>query len=74
MHSMQKKHKIKIIWDFYTSNISQYIYTIKYPILAKKTKRYYLGHDVAMTSPAVVACHRGCVLPLAVVHMTSHTL
>ncbi len=25
-------------------------------------------------SPAVVGCHRGCLLPPAVVHVTSHTL
>ncbi len=29
---------------------------------------------VTTASPAVVSCHRGCVLPPAVVHMTSHTL
>ncbi len=29
---------------------------------------------VTTASPAVVGCHRGCVLPPAVVHMTSHTL
>ncbi len=29
---------------------------------------------VTTASPAVVGCHRGCVLPLAVVHVTSHTL
>ncbi len=29
---------------------------------------------VTTASPAVVGCHRGCVLPPAVVHVTSHTL
>ncbi len=29
---------------------------------------------VTTASPAVVDCHRGCVLPPAVVHVTSHTL
>ncbi len=29
---------------------------------------------VTTVSPAVVGCHRGCVLPPAVVHVTSHTL
>ncbi len=29
---------------------------------------------VTTASPAVVGCHRGCLLPPAVVHVTSHTL
>ncbi len=29
---------------------------------------------VTTASPAVVGCHCGCVLPPAVVHVTSHTL
>ncbi len=28
---------------------------------------------VTTASPAVVGCHRGCLLPPAVVHVTSHT-
>ncbi len=30
--------------------------------------------SVTTASPAVVGCHRGCLLPPAVVHVTSHTL
>ncbi len=29
---------------------------------------------VTTTSPAVVGCHRGCLLPPAVVHVTSHSI
>ncbi len=29
---------------------------------------------VTTASPAVVACHRGCVLPMAVVRVMSHIL
>ncbi len=29
---------------------------------------------VTTASPAVVSCHRSCLLPPAVVHVTSHTL
>ncbi len=29
---------------------------------------------VTIASPAVVGCHRCCLLPPAVVHVTSHTL
>ncbi len=30
--------------------------------------------SVTTASPAVVGCHSGCLLPPAVVHVTSHTL
>ncbi len=43
-------------------------------------KKYKLVYSMAVTlavttvSPAVVGCHRGCLLPPVVVHVTSHTL
>ncbi len=46
-------------------------YTVK---VQKSMKSRVVTVALTTASPVVVGCHRGCVLPPAVVHVTSHTL